>query len=45
VARRRDAKLKIGALSEEVTVVADASMLAETAEISSSITSNLSELP
>ena len=44
---RVDAKLKVGALAEEVTVVADASMLkTETAEISSSITSeNLNELP
>jgi Carboxypeptidase regulatory-like domain/TonB dependent receptor-like, beta-barrel len=44
---RVDAKLKVGALAEEVTVVADASMLkTETAEISSSITAeNLSELP
>src|SRR6185436_9086080 len=46
-AARVDAKLKIGALAEEVNVVADASMLkTESAEISSSITSeNLSELP
>jgi hypothetical protein len=44
---RIDAKLKVGALSEEVTVVADASMLkTESAELSSSITSeNLNELP
>src|SRR5204862_910678 len=44
---RIDAKLKVGALAEEVNVVADASMLkTENAEISSSITSeNLNELP
>src|SRR5205085_5898678 len=44
---RVDAKLKIGALAEEVNVVADASMLkTESAELSSSITSeNLNELP
>ena len=44
---RVDAKLEIGNLSEEVRVVADASMLkTENAEISSSITSeNLNELP
>jgi hypothetical protein len=44
---RIDAKLEVGNLSEEVRVVADASMLkTENAEISSSITSeNLNELP
>src|ERR1051325_4315623 len=44
---RIDAKLKVGALAEEVSVVADASMLkTENAEISSSITAeNLNELP
>jgi Carboxypeptidase regulatory-like domain/TonB dependent receptor-like, beta-barrel len=44
---RVDAKLKVGALAEEVSVVADASMLkTENAEISSSITTeNLNELP
>jgi outer membrane receptor protein involved in Fe transport len=44
---RIDAKLEVGNLSEEVKVVADASMLkTENAEISSSITSeNLNELP
>jgi hypothetical protein len=44
---RVDAKLRVGALSEEVNVVADASMLkTENAEISSSITSEtLNELP
>ena len=44
---RVDARLKVGAFAEELSVVADASMLkTETAEISSSITSeNLSELP
>ena len=44
---RIDAKLKVGALAEEVNVVADASMLkTENAEIASSITSeNLNELP
>jgi Carboxypeptidase regulatory-like domain/TonB dependent receptor len=44
---RVDAKLRVGALTEEVNVVADASMLkTENAEISSSITSeNMNELP
>src|SRR5215210_810306 len=44
---RVDAKLEVGNLSEEVRVVADASMLkTENGEISSSITSeNLNELP